>query len=157
MKKLSLPAILISLFLFVSCTPQEFFHSFSCSSDKDIYQTGEKICLNIKGEVSSKLYKDGTLYVNFSTSEEIVDINELVTHYENLNSKNIEFTGIESNHFVFNVSSNSYDDIDEKLFFSISNAGEYTVSFQFHADRISPTLFTYWGEGTDFCSFSIVE
>ena len=157
MKKLSLPAILILLFLFVSCTPVEFFHSFSCSTDKDVYQTGEKICLNIKGEVSSKLYKDGTLYVNFSTTEEIIDINELVTHYENLNSKNIEFTGIESNNFVFNVSSNSYDDIDEKLFFSISNAGEYTVSFQFHADRISPTLFTYWGEGTDFCSFSIVE
>ena len=157
MKKLSLPAILILLFLFVSCTPVEFFHSFSCSTDKDVYQTGEKICLNIKGEVSSKLYKDGTLYVNFSTSEEIIDIDELVTHYENLNSKNIEFTEIESNHFVFNVSSNSYDDIDEKLFFSISNAGEYTVSFKFHADRISPTLFTYWGEGTDFCSFSIVE
>ena len=157
MKKLSLPAILILLFLFVSCTPQEFFHSFSCSTDKEVYQTGEKICLNIKGEVSSKLYKDGTLYVNFSTTEEIIDINELVTHYENLNSKNIEFTGIESNNFIFNVSSNSYDDIDEKLFFSISNAGEYTVSFQFHADRISPTLFTYWGEGTDFCSFSIVE
>ncbi|MEE0877784.1 MAG: hypothetical protein UH788_00770 [Treponemataceae bacterium] len=157
MKKLSLPAILILLFLFVSCTPVEFFHSFSCSTDKDVYQTGEKICLNIKGEVSSKLYKDGTLYVNFSTSEEIIDINELVTHYENLNSRNIEFTGIESNNFIFNVSSNSYDDIDEKLFFSISNAGEYTVSFQFHADRISPTLFTYWGEGTDFCSFSIVE
>ena len=157
MKKLSLPAILILLFLFVSCTPVEFFHSFSCSTDKDVYQTGEKICLNIKGEVSSKLYKDGTLYVNFSTSEEIIDINELVTHYENLNSRNIEFTGIESNNFIFNVSSNSYDDIDEKLFFSISNAGEYTVSFQFYADRISPTLFTYWGEGTDFCSFSIVE
>ena len=157
MKKLILSAILISLFLFVSCTPQEFFHSFSCSTDKDVYQTGEKICLNIKGEVSSKLYKDGTLYVHFSTTEENIDINELVTHYENLNSKNIEFTGIESNNFVFNVSSNSYDDIDEKLFFSISNAGEYTVSFQFHADRISPTLFTYWGEGTDFCSFSIAE
>lgn len=157
MKKLSLPAILILLFLFVSCTPVEFFHSFSCSTDKDVYQTGEKICLNIKGEVSSKLYKDGTLYIYFSTSEEIIDINEFVTHYENLNSKNIEFTEIESNHFVFNVSSNSYDDIDEKLFFSISNAGEYTVSFQFHADRISPTLFTYWGEGTDFCSFSIAE
>ena len=157
MKKLSLPAILILFFLFVSCTPVEFFHSFSCSTDKDVYQTGEKICLNIKGEVSSKLYKDGTLYVHFSTTEENIDINELVTHYENLNSKNIEFTGIESNNFVFNVSSNSYDDIDEKLFFSISNAGEYTVSFQFHADRISPTLFTYWGEGTDFCSFSIAE
>ena len=69
MKKLSLPAILILLFLFVSCTPVEFFHSFSCSTDKDVYQTGEKICLNIKGEVSSKLYKDGTLYVNFSTTE----------------------------------------------------------------------------------------
>ena len=157
MKKLILSAILISLLLFVSCTPQELFHSFSCSTDKDVYQTGEKICLNIKGEVSSKLYKDGTLYVYFSTSEEIVDINELVTHYENLNSKNIEFTGTESNNFVFNVSSNSYDDIDEKLFFSISNAGEYTVSFQFHADRISPTLFTYWGKGTDSCSFSIAE
>ena len=157
MKKLIVLTILISMFLFVSCTPVEFFHSFSCSTNKDVYQIDEKICFNVKGEVPSKLYKDGTLYVYFSTSEEIVDINEFVTHYENLNSRNIEFTGIESNHFVFNVSSNSYDDIDEKLFFSISNAGEYTVSFKFHADRISPTLFTYWGEGTDFCSFSIVE
>ena len=97
------------------------------------------------------------MYVNFSTTEEIIDINELVTHYENLNSKNIEFTGIESNHFVFNVSSNSYDELDEKLFFSISNAGEYTVSIDFYADRISPTLFTYWGKGIDSCSFSIAE
>ena len=113
--------------------------------------------MNIKGEVSSKLYKDGTLYVHFSTTEENIDINELVTHYENLNSKNIEFTGIESNNFIFNVSSTSYDDIDENLFFSISNAGEYIVSFEFYADRISPTLFTYWGKGTDSCSFSIAE
>ena len=157
MKKLILSAILISLFLFVSCTPQEHFHSFSCSTDKDVYQTGEKICLNIKGEVSSKLYKDGTLYVHFSTTEENIDINELVTHYENLNSKNIEFTGTESNNFIFNVSSTSYDDIDENLFFSISNAGEYIVSFEFYADRISPTLFIYWGKGSDSCSFSIAE
>ena len=49
MKKLSLSAILISFFLFVSCTPVEFFHSFSCSTDKDIYQRDEKICFNIKG------------------------------------------------------------------------------------------------------------
>lgn len=117
MKKLILSVILFSFFLFVSCTPVEFFHSFSCSTNKDVYQIDEKICFNVKGEVPSKLYKDGTLYVYFSTTEEIVDINEFVTHYENLNSKNIEFTGIENNHFVFNVSSNSYDDIDEKLFF----------------------------------------
>ena len=157
MKKLILSVILFSLFLFVSCTPQEFFHSFSCSTDKVVYQIDEKICFNVKGEVPSRLYKDGTLYVNFSTTEENIDINELVTHYENLNSKNIEFTGIESNNFIFNVSSTSYDDIDENLFFSISNAGEYIVSFQFFADRISPTLFTYWGKGTDSCSFSIAE
>ena len=118
MKKLSLPAILILLFLFVSCTPVEFFHSFSCSTDKDVYQIDEKICFNIKGEVPSKLYKDGTLYIYFSTSEEIIDINELVTHYENLNSKNIEFTGIESNHFVFNVSSNCFIVADWKYSFS---------------------------------------
>ena len=81
----------------------------------------------------------------------------MVTHYENLNSKNIEFTGTESNNFIFNVSSTSYDDIDENLFFSISNAGEYIVSFEFYADRISPTLFIYWGKGSDSCSFSIAE
>ena len=71
--------------------------------------------------------------------------------------KNIEFTGIESNHFVFNVSSTSYDDIDENLFFSISNAGEYIVSFQFFADRIRPTPFVSWGEDTEDCSFTVAE
>ena len=143
------------LFFITSCSPVEHIHTLEFSIDNDVYSSCDQIALKIKGTVDSNYYKTGEIYISFTNIDnlnlELYDIS-----YQE-DSDYLNFIERNGNTFKFELLANTYTNINEIIYFNITDIGKYNIMCSFYADRISPTPLVYYCTSSADLQLTVTE